>query len=327
MGTTHLHVLQLPFHWLARDPVIVARSGYPRGGRESVTMCRMQKLRPMALIAVGVTLMAVGAGCTDSSKTSERKAIEHADRLAKLADDDVDEVRRGLPRGAQALGQLWDTPADPKADPWAVWHALDRVRDHDRDLTVAKSTFFALTDDKGVVIRSDQDPDILEGKSLTGAYPETAKVLSGASVETVGSMPENAGARTGSDDQWVAAAPVRDRNSVVRGMYATGWSFTRFAYHLEETLKHDFMDKALKGQFKIPLVYVFVFVGPKVYGAPVTPLVDAQALEALDLPSKTADGTTLHQRLEVAGRTYGLAAKRAPKLGQSAGVAVLRSEI
>jgi hypothetical protein len=295
-------------------------------------MRRMANPRRTVLGAIlaGAALVAVGGGCTDSSKLSERKAAEHADRLAKLAENDVEEVRTGLPRGAKSLGQLWDGQADPKADPGAVRRAMDRVRDQDRDLTVAKSTFFALTDDRGAVMRSDQEPDVLEGKSLTGAYPDTVKVLSGGSVETVGTMAENAGARTGGDEQWVAAAPVRDRAGVVRGMYATGWSLRRFAFHLEEALKHDFMEEALKAhdtRFKAPLVYVFVFVGAKVYGAPVTPLVNAQTLEAIDLVGKTADGGVLHQQIDITGRTYGLGAKRAPKLGPTAGIAVLRSEI
>jgi len=273
---------------------------------------------------------ALGSGCTDSSKVSERKAVEHAGRLAKLADDDVEEVKRGLPRGAKALGQLWDGNADPHADPGAVRRALDRVRGEDRDLEIAKSTFFALTDDKAVVMRSDQAPDQLAGKNLATAYPSIVKALSGESVETIGSLAENAGARAGEDQQWVAAAPVRDRSGVVRGVYATGWSFRRFAYHLEETLKHDFYDEALKAhdtRFKLPLFYVFVFVGPKAYGAPVTPLVNAQTLEGLDLPAKTADGATFHQRIEITGRVYGVAAKRVPKLWPDAGVAVIRSEI
>ena len=292
-------------------------------------MPRMIPRRTWLIAALAALLALAGAGCTDSSKLSERKATEHVERLAKLADDDVDEVRRGLPRGAKALGQLWESKADPKADPAAVRRALDRVRDQDRDLTVAKSTFFALADDKGAVIRSDQEPDILAGKSLTDAYPQTVKVLSGEAVETVGAMVEAAGARNGGDEQWVAAAPVRDRSGVVRGIYATGWSLRRFCFHLEETLKHDFMEEALKAhdsRYKLPLLYVFVFVGSRVYGAPVTPLVNSQALEGLDLPAKTSDGV-LHQRLDIAGRTFGLAAKALPKLGARAGVAVLRSEI
>ena len=123
---------------------------------------------------------------------------------------------------------------------------------------------------------------------------------------------------------------MRDRSGVVRGVYVSGWSLRRFAYHLEEALKHDLLADALKSgesRTKMPLVYVFVFAGAKVYGAPVTPLVNAQALEPLALPAKTAGGDVFHQQLEITGRGYGLAARRAPKLGPDAGVAVLRSEI
>ena len=274
--------------------------------------------------------LALATSCTEPSKISERQATLHAERLAKLSDDDVDEMRRGMPRGAKALGQIWEGKGDPHADTGSVRRALDRVRSDDRDLAVAKGTFFAIGDDKGIALRSDQDPDPFVGKSFVGSYPALAKVLAGEAVELRGSMPEAAGARSGDDEQWVIAAPVRDGQSVVRGMFVSGWSLRRFAYHLEEALKHDLVSEALKAgeaRTKVPLIYVFVFAGPKVYGAPVTPLVNAQALEGLDLLGKTANDVVFHQQLEITGRGYGLAARRAPKMGPDVGVAVLRSEI
>jgi hypothetical protein len=287
-----------------------------------------------ALASVGVTLLmavmaAVASGCTDSAKTSEGKAVAHVERLAKLADDDVEEVRRGLPQGARSLGQAWDGKNDPMADASHARRALDRARDETRDLAIAKSTFFALTDDEGTVLRSDQDPDRLAGKSLVASYPDMAKVLAGAAIETRGSMPETAGARMGGDEQWVAAAPVRDGKGTVRGIYASGWSMRRFAYHLEETLKHDMTIEAMRAgdkHAKLPLVYVFVLAGSKVYGAPVTPLINSETLEKLDLPSKTANDVTFHQVIEITGRDFGLAARRAPHMGADIAVAVLRSE-
>ena len=113
-------------------------------------------------------------------------------------------------------------------------------------------------------------------------------------------------------------------------MYVSGWSLRRFAYHLEETLKHDIVEDALKAgdsRTKVPLVYVFVFAGPKVYGAPVTPIVNSEFLQGLNLAAKTEAGGVFHQQLEITGRGYGLAARRAPKMGADIGVAVLRSEI
>jgi hypothetical protein len=279
------------------------------------------------LMATFVALSA--SACTDTAKVSEGKAVAHAERLAKLADDDVEEVRRGLPHGAKSLGQVWDGKKDPMADPSLARRGLDRARDENRDLAVAKSTFFAMTDDKGTVLRSDQEPDILAGKSLVASYPDMAKVLAGEAIEMRGSMPETAGARTGGDEQWVAAAPVRDAQGKVRGIYASGWSMRRFAYHLEETLKSDMMTEALRAgdkNVKLPLIYVFVVAGSKVYGAPVTPLVNTETLQKLDLPSRMADGATFHQTLEITGRGFGLAARRAPRMGPDIGVAVLRSE-
>jgi hypothetical protein len=284
---------------------------------------------PAPALALGLAIAALAAGCSEPSKVSERKAMSHVERLAKLADDDVEEVRRGLPRGAKALGRIWEGKGDPQADPGSVGRALEKVRSEDHDLEIAKSTFFALADDKGTVFRSDQDPDELAGKSLVASYPALVKVLAGEPIEARGSMPETAGARTGGDEQWVASAPVRDGSGRVRGMYVSGWSLRRFAYHLEEALKHDLVDDALKAgdsRTKLPLVYVFIFAGSKVYGAPVTPLVNCESLQGLDLVAKT-EGGAFHQQLEITGRGYGLAARRAPKMGPDVGVAVLRSEI
>jgi hypothetical protein len=285
--------------------------------------------RALASLCLASLLLTLTSACTDSSKVSEEKATAHVERLAKLTDDDVEEVRRGVPLGAKSLGPLWDGKKDAFDDPSVARRALDRVRDEHRDLAIAKSTFFAVTDEKGTVLRSDQEPDTLAGKSLVAAYPAMAKVLAGEAIETRGSMAETAGTRIGGDEQWVVAAPVRDGQGTVRGIYASGWSMRRFAFHLEEAIKHDMTAEALRSserRQKAPLVYVFVLAGSKVYGAPVTPLVNSETLEKLDLPSKIPDGVTYHQTIEITGRGFGLAARRAPRMGADIGVAVLRSE-
>src|SRR5882724_3870922 len=146
-----------------------------------------------------VPLACFSTACTESSKLSERSAVAHVERLAKLADDDIEELRRGLPRGARALGPIWSAKGDPRADLGSVRRALDRVRSDDHDLEVAKSTFFALSDDKGIVLCSDQEPDRLAGSSLVAGFPGLVKVLAGEPVELRGSMIETAGARAGGD--------------------------------------------------------------------------------------------------------------------------------
>ena len=107
-------------------------------------------------------------------------------------------MRRGLPHGAKSLGQIWEGKGDPLADLGSVRRALDKVRSEDRDLEVAKSTFFALTDDHGAVLRSDQEPDQLAGRPLVPAFPSLVKVLAGEPLEeALGALPEMAGAKTG----------------------------------------------------------------------------------------------------------------------------------
>jgi hypothetical protein len=228
-----------------------------------------------------------------------------------------------------ALGALWDKKAPTIADHDVVYRKMEQVRGDDRDLRVAKSTFFAVTDDKGTVLSSDQDPDVLKGKNLVLAYPALSKAANGDVVETRGSMPETSYKPNAPDLQWLVAAPLRDGAGAVQGLYASGWSMKRLVYHLEETLKHDLLTEAIqtkKAQFKLPLVYVFVFEQNAVFGAPVTPQVNLQMLEGLDLAAKTAAGA-YHQVIDITGRTYGLAAARSPKMGPAAGVAVLRSEL
>lgn len=283
----------------------------------------------VAAFAAQALALAV-VGCSNNAKISEEKAAAHVERLAKVADEDVQEVRRGLPRGAQALSAVWAMAgANPQANRPAVCRKLEQARNGDRDLMVAKSTFFALADAQGVVLCSDQDPDTLVGKTLLSAFPQLRKAIEGTPVETVGTMPEVGAKPNVADQEWLSGVPVRDSSDTIRGIYVSGWSYKRFAYHLEETLKHDITIEAIqakKDRFKQPLLYVFVFAGPKVYGAPVTPQVNAESLEKVDLPARTANGPH-RQPLEIMGRSFGLAATRIPALGPDTGVAVIRSEI
>lgn len=269
---------------------------------------------------------AFASACTDKGKVSETKAKEHVERLAQVADEDVEQLRVGLPLGAKALGEAWDLEEGAIPEPGFMRARLDKVRDGRRELAMAKSTFFALTDSTGQVLRSDQDPDVLAGKKLDESFPALRKVLEGETIETFGVMPELQGSRSGPDEQWLVASPVRDEEGKVRGAYVSGWSLERYAHRLEYALKSDVTKEASEGSGKIPLTYVFVFRGKNVYGAPITPAVNEEALEALDLPAATRNGV-FHRQLEIAGRNFGVAAMRVPKLGDEAGVALIRSEI
>lgn len=266
-------------------------------------------------------------GCKDTGKISESKAIQHVERLAQLADEDVEQLRTGLPRGANALGSDWAQPGGDAPDAQTVRARMEKVRDGERELSIAKSTFFAVTDGEGLVLRSDLDPDTLVGKNLTERFPDLRKALAGEYVETFGAMPELQGSRSGPDEQWLAASPLRDGEGSLRGAYVSGWSLERYAYRLEHALKSDVTKEAMEASGKIPLTYAFVFRGGKVYGAPITPSINEEALEKLDLAARTANDAVFHQQIEIDGRKFGVAARRVPKLGQDAGVALIRSEI
>ncbi|HEX7668059.1 MAG TPA: hypothetical protein VF395_00665 [Polyangiaceae bacterium] len=280
--------------------------------------------RTWLLLPCLVTLLV--SACKDTAKISKTQASAHVAFLAEIATKDVAEVRTGLPQGADLLGAAWKADPAVGTDLKAAADALEVARRKVQDLRVAKSTFFALADDHGVVVRNDQEQDRMAGKALFTSFPD----LTGAGkqyTETTGSMPEASGVRAPrADGQWIAGAPVKV-DGVARGLYVTGWSWSSYAYHLEFALRGKIRSELVnKREENEPLLYVFVLVGSAVYGAPVSPDVSRTALAAVDPLAKAKSGETFTDTIEITGRAYGLAVQRVPALGQGVGIAVLRSE-
>jgi hypothetical protein len=269
------------------------------------------------------------AACADKGKESAAKAKDHVKALVALTAEDVAEVERGLPEGAKKVAVLYDKGADPKQDLPAVRARLIKVRREVLDLTKAKSTFFALADDHGVGIRNDLEQDAMAGQSVLAGFPDLKKALDGAAdyVATVGAF-AGTNTPTSTDRDWVAACPVKKDDGKVAGLFFTGWSYRRFALHLQSVLVHD-LGEALRDAGdtgKMPILYVAVFDRTGVYSAPKTPPVDEKALADLGLVDRTASGP-VDGTLTITDRPFGYAAARAPRLGPEVGVAVLRSEI
>jgi len=280
---------------------------------------------PLALGASAVTL---ASGCKDKGKQSAEEARANVKMLAELAEKDVAEVERGLPEGAKKMAALLAKEPDPKANPPAVRSALLKMRQQVPDLGVAKSTFFAFTDEKGIAVRNDLEQDTMAGKDVAGAYPDLKKALAGESfVSTQGRFP-GAPNPQGPDKEWVAGVPVKRDDGAIVGMLVTGWTYRRFAYHLQESLKRELQEKLMRDgdKGKLPVVYVFVFDKEGVYGARGTPAVNEKSLHDLDLVGKTASGPA-GEAMVLEDRAFGWAAMRVAKLGPDVGVAVLRSEI
>jgi polyhydroxyalkanoate synthesis regulator phasin len=264
------------------------------------------------------------SGCTKTGELSKQKARAEVELLAKAATTDVEEVRKGLPLGAKQLEAFF---ADDKAqsDAAAAKEALANARGRVQDLRTAKSTFFLLSDKNGVILRSDLEHDSLATKSLFGSFGDLKSATAGKYVETRGSMPEAAGVRGRTDGQWAAATPVM-KGPDVAGVYATGWSWSAYAYRLENQLRSTVKSEAAAAGTKEPLVYVYVLVEKEAFGAPISPDVNAKAIKESGLFGRATGETVLDAAQEIEGRDFGIAVKRVPALGPDVGIAVVRSE-
>jgi hypothetical protein len=261
--------------------------------------------------------------CTKSSEVSKQKAHAEVELLAKAATADVEEVRKGLPLGAKYLEAFF---ADEKAqgDAAAAKEALEHARGKVQDLRTAKSTFFLLADKNGLILRSDLEHDGLASKNLFAAFDLKGATL-GKYVEAQGSMPEASGVRGRIDAQWTAATPVM-KGADVAGVYATGWSWSAYAYRLENQLRSNVKSEAADSNTKQPLVYVYVVAGNETYGAPISPEVNAKAVKDSGLMGRASGEAVLDTAQEIDGRDFGIALRRVPALGADVAIAVVRSE-
>jgi hypothetical protein len=288
----------------------------------------MMPLYRRSLVKLAIALAVALPACKDPAKLSAAKATEHANALADLAAKDVGEVERGLPQGAIEMAKLvYAKGGDPHQDQAGVRTALRKIRNNVPDLMVAKSTFFALADEKGVAIRNDLEEDVMAGQNVVTVFPDLKKALDGSFVTAVGLFP-GPPLPHGPDRDWMAAAPVKDEGGKVVGMLLTGWTYRSFANHLQESLTHDLVQAAAKAgdNGKMPILYLALFDKAVLYPAPRMPPVNEKALVDLDLVSKTASGP-LQGTMNITDRDFGYAAVRIPKLGPDTGVVVLRSEI
>jgi hypothetical protein len=276
---------------------------------------------PLALAALGL------AGCDDVKKLSEREAAEEVERIAPVVKADVAQIRAGVPAGAAKLAEKAD--ADTISSDPALQKAIAQSRAQVKELDTAKSTFFAMTDTTGKVLKSEADLDLLAHHNVIAAFPTLQKALDPASgtVEAFGEMTEMRGLKTGQDLAWVLAHPLKDAKGV-KGLFITGWSFRKYAVFLDDQARRHLEAASAKAEKKtVPIAYVFIVKGTKAYGSPILSAeVNAPAIEGLGVLEKTAAGP-YKGNIEITGRTFGIAAQRTPELGDDAAVVVLLSEI
>ncbi|MFO0662080.1 MAG: hypothetical protein U0165_19940 [Polyangiaceae bacterium] len=277
---------------------------------------------------VAIPAIVFAVGCTDEAKKSAELAVPQTERLAKLVDADLADVKKGMPTGAKKLGESVFGAEGKELDPKQVRETLRKTRDVVADLQTARSTFFALTDANGVGIASDLEVDGFVGKNLVEVFPSLAKATKGETAEATGAFEAARGVQKGDDAQWVIATPVKGKDDKQRGIFVSGWSFRRYAQRLQEQLNTDFRMNLKKGDTaRSPLLYVFVVVGDKAYGEPRAPEVNQKAVEGLKVFDKLQGETPWQNRVEIEGRAFGVAARRVNGFGDNAAIVILRSEV
>lgn len=286
----------------------------------------MRRLPTCRLISVlsAASALWLTSGCAKTGEISQQKARAHVELLAKAAVTDVEEVRHGLPLGAKQL-ESYFAQDKPGENAVAAKEALDLARNRVQDLRTAKSTFFFIATKDGLVLRSDLEHDNLASKNFLGVFGDLKSAAGGKYTETRGSMPEVAGVRGRSDGQWAAATPIM-KGSEVAGLYVTGWSWSAYAYRLENQLRSTVKSEAAAAKAKEPLVYVYVVVDKETYGAPISPDVNAKAVKDSGLMSKASGEAVVDTQQEIEGRDFGIALRKVPALGSDVAIAVVRSE-
>jgi hypothetical protein len=265
-------------------------------------------------------------GCERTDNQSVAHAAAHAKALVEIVKSDVAEVRRGLPGGALEIAKRWKDEADPLTEPDSARRLLDVARNKTVDLSVAKSTFFALASPEGVIIRNDREQDLMAGKSLFAAFPTLAQGPRDGYVEVLGSFAEAHGVKGKPDAEWLAVQGV-NVDGATRALFVTGWSWSRYAYRLEFVLRGKAKDEAKNSGGNVPLLYTFVLVGSDVYSAPESPEVNEQAVAELAPLDHLDAGGSFSKLLTITGRAFALGVQLAPDLGPRVGIGVLRSEI
>lgn len=271
-------------------------------------------------------ISSMNLACEDSGKKSAKEAQAHLDFLVKAAQRDVGEVRNGLPAGAQLLAPLFDEVAPELPAAANVREELLRVRSANDDLDSAKSTFFLVAGPDGSILRNNLETDEMAGKNLFEVYPEAKAARKTGYFEFDGSWDIARGVNGRPDAQWVAAASIMAADGKSEsGLFVAGWSWSAYAYRLEMSLRSDILGSMEEGQ-KLPLLYVYVLVGDKSYGAPVAPVLNGQELLKLK-PLEKLKGDQIYARpITIERREFGVAMRRVPELGQDVIIAVLRSE-
>lgn len=303
-------------------------------------MAPAQKSMPFRFLGL-VAAAALLAGCKDRGKVAADYAKGHASLLAGVAAKEFAALERGVPEGGKKATVLFYAKgADPKSDPIGVRRDLLQVERAVPELLAAPTTFAALADESGLIIRNNLEMDAMAGVDLFRTYPALKQAASKPFVSEIQSFAQASdGKKNGPDDArtFVSASRVPKDDGTLGGFYVTGWGLRTYAFHLREALLTELdpshrtpttsaAPSAAPSSVVLPILYVALFDEAGVYTARGTPDADHDALRDLHLVEATEAGPAA-AAVEITGRDFGWAAVRIPAFGAKVGVVVLRSEI
>lgn len=281
--------------------------------------------RRAVLALASLTFAAPGlAGCEDPVKKAEPYAVEVIEAIAPRVPKDFAAMREGLATGAKTLATL--LPTDDASELKRTRDAIAQTRERTDPIRLAPASFFIFVNTKGIVVRSEHDPDELAEADLFAPFPALKKSVEGAGapVETFGEMEQMRRVKKGAELEWIAAVPVLDKEGKPRGAFAAGWSFRWYATNLQNDANRIIDAAVAKNKQNKPVMYVYIVKGDKAYGAQETPEANAEAVAKLGLAAK-AKGGQYKGRLDITGVAFAVVAQPAPDFGDDAALAVVAS--
>ena len=263
-------------------------------------------------------------GCKKDAEPSRKLAVEHVSLLSKRTQKDAENLRQGLPKGAALLRPFFEKAGIEPLDYQTADRALRDARGYVEDLRKAKSDFFLIAQSDGRITRNNLEQDDMAGENLFRAYPPLKRVLKNDAAEALGTWAIAKGVKGRADAQWITAVPIKGQSQTL-GVYASGWSWSRYAERLESQLRDQVLKETAPGQ-NVPLIYAYILVEGAAYGAPIAPMVNIETFLKTE-PSKRIEQGKLSEVHEILGTPFGIALQEVPSFEKKVAIVVFRSEI
>lgn len=281
-------------------------------------------------------LCLLSCGCKSKAQKQAEAAVTDIARLEKLiADRHLDSLARALPPSASGLGGKLNATSDLHAEANTLGTAFVEARNKSDDLRSAKRSYFVLVDAGGEVVWCDDSGWAVVGRKIAVGFPSVKDVLDGKAPFSRG-----LGRYGGAGEEaltFTDASPIKEPGGKVVGALVAAWEAHDAAEDMQRQLLTELAMKTVEPKTRVkqkdkmklvmdtPDLWVALFRGPSVYLPEDGPQPLEDAVKALELAKKTANGPWTGT-FNVMNGSWGGAAKRIEALGPEVGVAVLRHD-